>query len=150
MNNILNWYIRVMMLLNLGANSIIVTLNERKTLAVPEYVLVLVNEDTRLKTACKLGTDLSEYPDRNNKFTLTLVASDPDPLTAELTLDNYGNFKYHIFEKVDADAFDFENINTTDLADITGEVEVGKAEYVRPSVTVENHAESKASIKAYK
>lgn len=136
-----------MMLLESGANRITVTLNELKTLDSPEYVLILVNDSTKKKIACKLGTELSEYPERSNQFTVT-VKSGPVALNSEVTL-SAGFHKYFIYEKADADAFDFAGVDDMDLREIEGEVENGKAFYSVTASETAYYKDRPSSIKSY-
>lgn len=112
------------MILESGANTIIVTLNELKTLTTPDYVLVLQNRTTNRISCCKIGTDLSSYPERYNKFTLT-VKSNPNDQNAEVDLDESKEHDYYIYETEDA-----STITVSDVRDLTGVVEQGTAFYV--------------------
>lgn len=121
------------MILRDGENEITVTLTELTTIQNAEYVFVLFNYTTSRYSACKLGTDLSSYPLRYNKFSVTLTTT-PDPLSAELELDQAMTHQYFIYEMVDADTFDFNGI--TDHRTIDGLVEQGKVDYLVDSADV--------------
>lgn len=137
------------MLLQAGVNSnVILTLNESKTLDSPEYVIVFVCDHPGTKYACKLGTDLSDYPTRANNFTITVQAS-ANPLLAQVTLNNYGSYKYFVYEMADADTFDFSAIDDTDLEDISGEVERGKMKYITTEEARKYYANLRQSVKTY-
>lgn len=136
-----------MIRLSTGANTIILTLNEAKTLVSPEYVLVLREKHNKKQVACKLGTDLSEYPDRFNKFTVT-VTDDPTALDAEVSLKDL-TYEYYVYEREDADAFDFASINTTDLTTLTGEVENGIAQYITTPTSHTSYISRAESVESY-
>lgn len=136
-----------MLTLSSGANSIILTLNDSITLSNPEYVIVFEEGHRGKKVACKLGTDLSDYPERFNKFTITLNA-DPDPLSAEVTLKDL-SYRYYVYEMADADSFDFEGIDDTDLDTIDGMVENGKAKYVTAETSHNSYKDRRESVESY-
>jgi len=52
------------------ADSIVVTLNEKKTASNPTYVFTATNATTKQVVSFDLGTDLSSYPDRYNEFSI--------------------------------------------------------------------------------
>lgn len=133
------------MILESGANTIILTLNELKTLDAPEYVIVFQCISTAKKVACKLGTDLSDYPVRNNKFTLTVKTS-PNPLNAEVNLETYRSYKYFVYERVDADVFDFAGIDSVDLDTLTGEVERNLMDYITEDTDLDYYKNIRTSI----
>lgn len=136
-----------MMLLEPGANSIILTLNDSITLSNPEYVLVIVEDFRNKKVACKLGTDLSDYPDRFNKFTLTVKAS-PVAANAEIELKDLSG-KYYVYEMADADTFNFAGVNTLDLETLDGLIEQGKVRYITPVTDPEHYADTRPSSESY-
>jgi hypothetical protein len=137
------------MLLQSGANSnVILTLNESKTLESPEYVIVFVCDHPNTKFACKLGTDLSDYPTRANKFTIT-VQEDAEPLDAEVSLANFGFYKYFVYEMADATEFDFDNVDDLDLDTMDGEVERGKMKYITTEDARAYYANLRQSVKTY-
>lgn len=135
------------MLLTLGANTIIVTLNDSKTIDIPEYVLIFVNKDTNKKVACKLGTDLSSYPERYNKFSLT-VNTIPNPLLAQVNLKE-GDHRYYVYEMVDADSFSFSTVDTLDISTLSGQVEEGIMKYYSEPAEYSNYKNNPSSIKSY-
>src|SRR5688572_11930400 len=98
-----------MVILNSGQNYVTLTLSELTTIENAEYVMLLVNQSTAKKSAFKLGSDLSDYPERSNKFLIT-VKDNPEPLDAEVKLADHGQYIYTVYEMVDADSFDFDNI----------------------------------------
>ena len=136
------------MVLSLGSNQIIVTLTELVTLENPEFVLIIVNDSSNKKVACKLGTELSQFTGRYNKFNLT-VKTDPNPLSAEISLVNPGDHKYYIYEIEDADSFDFENVNSLDLDTMDGQVERGICKFTQTPPVVKYYKNNKESVKTY-
>lgn len=138
-----------MMLLQAGVNSeVILTLNESKTLASPEYVIVFVCDHPNTKFACKLGTDASEYPARFNQFTITVTAG-ATPEDAEVELINYGFYKYYVYEMEDAGDFDFSAVDELDLDTMEGEVERGKMKYITTEEARAYYANLRQSVKTY-
>lgn len=130
-----------------GANTIILTLNDAITLADPEYVLVIQEQHNKKKVACKLGSDTSDYPARYNRFTLTVQAS-VDPLLAQVTLKDKTH-RYYVYEKADADAFDFAGVDDMDLEDITGLVEEGIVQYITPETAPAHYKDLPESVESY-
>lgn len=61
-----------MIILTQGAVSenIVLTLNEKKTLAIPAYTLACTNISTKEVISFTLGADLSAYPERYNEFNI--------------------------------------------------------------------------------
>lgn len=136
------------MVIRLGQNFLTFTLNEKVTLTNPEFILILVNDFTYHKFACKLGTDLSSYTDRYNQFLVT-VNDSADPLLAEVDLHDYGFHKYYVYETADADTFDYNNVDTLDLDTMTGLVEQGKMEFLKPEIELPYYANVRTSINHY-
>lgn len=130
-----------------GANTIILTLNEAKTLVNPEYVLVLKEKHNKTQVACILGEDLSEYPERFNKFTLT-ITEDPDHTDAEVSLKDLTHW-YWVFEMEDASEFDFDNIATLDIDELEGEVERGVCQYITTPTSHTSYKDRAASTESY-
>lgn len=136
------------MVLRLGINYPVFTLNEKTTISDPNYVLVCKNYFTKKQTACKLGLDLSGYTDRYNQFLLT-VLDDPEPLDSEIALEEFGFYKYFIYEIADIDDFDFDTVDTLDLETMTGLVEMGKLELISIPAEKSNYANTTNSMKIY-
>lgn len=92
-------------------DNIIVTLNEKRTLAAPNYLFVFEHVTTKdqVKTILFSGDDLSSYPDRFNEFEI--------PTSVLFADESPGQFNYFIYEQVSA-------VNL-DPAGLT-EVEMGK------------------------
>ncbi len=131
-----------------GGNTITVTLTEKVTIANPQFVFVFVNDNTGKKFACT-STDISPNTDRYNMFDLTLTTTIPNPLLAEVEFDDYGFYHYYIYEIDDATTFDYANINTTDLRNLTGLVETGKAYWSAPVTVNYYYKDIRTSIVTY-
>lgn len=127
-----------------GENTIILTLNDSVTLDSPDFILIFESALGR-KTGCVLGTDLSEYPTRNNEFVITLMA-DPDNSDAEVQLVDKTH-RYYVYEIADASGFDFDNIG--DLTEMDGEVEKGIAHYIETGVTHKYFRNTRTTSKSY-
>lgn len=136
------------MVIRLGANHLVFTLNEKVTITSPEFVLILSNDMTNQQVGCKLGTDLSGFPTRFNQFNV-FVNDNPVALNSEIELADYGFHKYFVYEMADADTFDFAGVNSLDLETMEGLVEQGKIQYLTPEETIKYYANRRASIKSY-
>lgn len=131
-----------------GFNYLVFTLNEKVTLTNPGFVLVIKNDSTAKQVACKLGTDLSSYPTRFNRFVVNMVAS-PTPLNAEIYLSEHGWHTYFIYETLTPNAFDYAGVDNTDLSTLTGLVETGKIKHQKPETVITSYNTRRTSIKAY-
>ena len=137
-----------MILLQFGANTTYFTLTEKTTLANAKYVFVFVNDNTGRKVACT-APDLSTYTAHHNQFTLTVVASGAVAASGQIQLDDYGFYHYYVYETLDPSTFDYTNIDTTDLRTLTGEVEIGKMQYLPSAPTYKTYKDIRTSIKTY-
>lgn len=126
-----------------GANTIILTLNDSLTLTSPDLILIFERMGT--KTGCILGTDLSDYPTRNNEFVITVQAN-PDPTAAEVQLIDKTH-RYYVYEIADATGFDFDNIG--DLTEMEGEVERGIAHYIETPADHKYFRNTRTAVKSY-
>ena len=136
------------MILTSGLNTVQVTLNELVTISSPEFICIFVNDSTSKKYACKLGTDLSSYPDRYNEFEIT-VSGNPNPLLSEVDLYNQKSYHYFIYETADASTFDYAGVDTLDLRTMTGLVEQGKMSYLINPSDLMFYKDLRTSIKTY-
>ena len=136
------------MVIRIGINYPIFTLNEKVTLTDPEFILICKNYFTKKQSACKLGLDSSSDLTRYNQFELT-VTSDPNNLNSEIALDEFGFYKYFVYEIADADTFDFDNVDTLDLETMDGLVETGKILYENVPVERESYVNTTPSRKVY-
>lgn len=128
-----------------GENTIILTLNDSVTLDSPDFILIFEQGAGGRKTGCVLGTDLSEYPTRNNEFIIT-VKTDPDPTSAEVQLIDKTH-RYYVYEIADASGFDFDNIS--DLTEMEGEVEKGVAHYIETAEAHKYFRNTRTAVKSY-
>ena len=131
-----------------GVNTVTVTLTEKVTIANPQFVFVFVNDNTGKKFACT-STDISPNTDRYNQFDIILTTTTANPLLAEVEFDDYGFYHYYIYEIDDASAFDYANIDTTDLRNLGGLIETGKAYWNSPKVVNYYYKDIKTSIVTY-
>ena len=136
------------MTLRLGINYPVFTLTEKTTIDDPNYVLVCRNYFTKKQTACKLGLDLSGYVGRFNQFELSVI-NDPNPLNSEISLPEFGTYKYFVYEIADIDNFDFDNVNTLDLQTMTGLVESGRIKLESVPAQKKNYKNTSNSIVSY-
>lgn len=131
-----------------GPNKITVTLIEKVTIANPQFVFVFVNDNTGKKFACT-STDTSTNPDRYNQFPIDVVTTTANPLINEVEFDDYGFYHYYIYQIDDATTFDYANIDTTDLRNLTGLVETGKAYWSAPVTFNYYYKDIRTSIVTY-
>lgn len=136
------------MIIRLGANHLVFTLNEKTTITSPEYILIIVSDLTNKQVGCKLGIDLSGFPTRFNRFHV-FVNENPIALNSEVELDNYGFHKYYVYEIADADTFDFAGVNNLDLDTMEGLVEQGKIKYLTPEEEIKHYADRRQSMNTY-
>lgn len=125
-----------------GSNIVTLSLFEKATIANPEYVFVFINDNTYKKVACTATyTELD-----GNRQQFTLVVGVNTPLLGKVLLDDYGSYSYYIYQSANAAAFDYTNINTTDIRTLTGLVENGKAWWAAPTVTNIYYKDVRSSI----
>lgn len=97
-----------MIVLEPGANTIVATLNEKKTLASPVYVFMFQNESNLKWYACT-NTDASAFPTRYNEFTITVKTS-PNWENGEVNLNGYGTYRYYAFEVEDTSGINYTTL----------------------------------------
>lgn len=92
-----------------GENIVAVTLTEKVTLDAPYFLFEFENSQGHEKYYCT-APDTSGFPERFNKFSLEVIAVDPDnlpdPLSGELALPYGGQYTYNIYEQEEADNLD--------------------------------------------
>lgn len=125
-----------------GANIVTLSLFEKATIANPEYVFVFVNDNTGRKVACT--NTYTELDGNRQQFTITVGVA--TPLLGKVLFDDYGSYSYYVYQSANAAAFDYTNINTTDLRTLTGEVGNGKAWWQAPTVTNTYYKDVRTSI----
>lgn len=87
-----------MIRLTIGPNTVDLTLSEKTTITQPTYLFEFVNQIT-LKQSLFLSTDISQYPDRYNRFEITNQIGNNNPLIGEVDLTNEGYYHYSIYEQ---------------------------------------------------
>lgn len=132
----------------LGANTIIASVEQRRTIANAEYLFVYINDHSYKKVAFT-STETALDGDRSS-FPVTVKTS-PVPLSAEVDLDLLGMYHYYIFEKTAAEiaAFSYSTIDTVDIRTITGLVEEGKMEYTVTPATPSYYKDVRTSTQVY-
>ncbi|MEI7668513.1 MAG: hypothetical protein WCJ33_00320 [Pseudomonadota bacterium] len=78
-------------------NQIICTLTEKVSINNPIYLFEFVSIQNGKKYYC-IAPDVSVANDRYNEFEITEVSS-PNPLIAEIYFDNYGFYRYTIYQQ---------------------------------------------------
>jgi hypothetical protein len=110
-----------MILINKGeSNTVVLTLKEKTTLSPVYYLFEFINDLTHVSYFF-IPTDISEFPDRYNKFLIT-EGSEGD---IELGLSGY--YKYVIREQASS-----SNIDPDESGEI---VETGKVKVIGDAVT---------------
>ena len=119
-----------MMQLITGANTIDISVTENSTIANPQFVFVFINDNTGKKVACT--STYTELDNNKQRFIITVGAA--VPLNGSVLFDDYGSYSFYVYQSANAAAFNYANINTTDIRTLTGEVGNGKAWWKAPSV----------------
>lgn len=133
--------------LELGENEFYLMVEQNRTITDPDYVFVFVSDLTNQKIACGASGDLVD--DFWTQFNVTVQASGEDPLLSQIALPHYGEYHYSVFEVEDMNDFDFDNIDTTDIRDLTGLLTEGKMKYFPPASTDNYYKDVSGSRKAY-
>lgn len=87
------------------ASTINLTLSEMSELTTPIYLFRLISDFTEQEIAF-IGTDISSYPARYNRFTLTETAS-PNLLDNEYELDVTGFYLLEVYEQESTTNLDY-------------------------------------------
>ena len=125
-----------------GANTIDSSVTENSTIANPQYVFVFINDNTGKKVACT--NTYTELDNNKQRFVITVGVA--TPLLGKVLFDDYGSYSFYVYQSANAAAFDYTNINTTDIRTLTGEVGNGKAWWEAPSVTNIYYKDVRTSI----
>ena len=80
-----------------NTSTIILTLTEKVSITEPYYLIEFINDQTREVQKCFIS-DISEYPDRYNKFNIT-EGEEPDNYDGEVLLGNAGEYAYTVYQK---------------------------------------------------
>lgn len=105
-----------------ATNNVIVTLKENSTVLNPIYLFQFVSQQT-LVSYYFIGTDISAYKDRFNRFTIIEKAS-ANTLNGEVTLGKEGYYDYKIYQTNLANTSGLANALAA-VPNITKEVEDG-------------------------
>lgn len=133
-----NQYTIYVIRLILGANTVALTLTEKTTLSNAKYLFEFESVSTQQKTYC-IAADTSLYPDRYNKFTIT-VKTNPNNLIGEIALTLGDEYIYNIYEQAST-----TNLNPTGLT----MVETGMMTYDKTMTAREEFETAFTTRKAY-
>lgn len=131
-----------MMQLITGANTIDISVTENSTIGNPQFVFVFINDNTGRKVACT--STYTNLDNNKQRFIITVGAA--VPLSGSVLFDDYGSYSFYVYQSANAAAFNYANINTTDIRTLTGEVGNGKAWWKAPSVTNIYYKDVRTSI----
>ncbi len=87
-----------MIRLSLGANTVALTLKEKTTITGPTYLFEFTNNQTQEKYYC-IAADTSVYPDRYNKFTITVQNTTPNALLGQIKVPLGDEYNYTVYEQ---------------------------------------------------
>lgn len=108
-----------MQVVNRGQNNTIVfTLREKQTLTNPYFLFSFKNQ-VEQNPINFISSDLSEFPNRYNKFLITETDGAQNLTSGVVTLSETGDYEYSIYEQTSS-----SNLNTT-LCDNLVPLEVG-------------------------
>lgn len=108
-----------MQIINRGQNNTIVfTLREKQTLTNPYFLFSFKNQ-VEQNPINFISSDLSEFPNRYNKFLITETDGSQNLTSGVVTLSETGDYEYSIYEQTSS-----SNLNTT-LCDNLVPLEVG-------------------------
>jgi hypothetical protein len=85
-----------MVILNQGANNVILTLTEKVTISNPIFLFALSSIQTNA-TVYFIATDTSVYKERYNKFTWT-IKTNPNNNAGEFNLPIEGLYSYQVYQ----------------------------------------------------
>lgn len=103
-----------------ATNELICTLTEMQTLTNPYWLLVFTHKMNKKQYSC-IGTDVSAFKERYNKFNIIEQPS-PDRLNNQIEFDDTGEYLYAIYEQTSATNLDPANAHRL--------VEVGQAKVI--------------------
>ena len=85
-----------MVILNDGANEVILTLTEKVTISNPVFLFALSSIQTNA-TVYFMAQDVSQYKERYNKFTWTIM-NNPNNNVGEFNLPIEGLYSYKVYQ----------------------------------------------------
>ena len=124
-----------------STNILIFTLKEAQTLSSPVFLFELTCK-TNAYPYYFIATDLSQYPDRYNKFSVTEGGVE-NVYNASIVLSSNGEYKYRIFEQTST-----TNLNPA-LCDNTTPLEYGFILVEGTAATERNYDYTKKNGKTY-
>jgi hypothetical protein len=96
-------FVNVISIVKNSVNTVVVTLEEKRTLTVGKYLFEFIHDQTKTKCYC-VGVNLSSYTGRYDKFAITDTAS-PIALSGQVNLKK-GFGKYNIYEQTSSTNLD--------------------------------------------
>ena len=127
-----------MIRLTIGNNTVDLTLSEKTTITQPIYLFEFVNQIT-LKKSLFLSTDISQYPDRYNRFEIINQVGNNNPLIGEVDLTNEGYYFYSVYEQPTS-GLDTEGLN---------KVESGIAKVERTPIEYNDYTSQERTANVY-
>jgi hypothetical protein len=100
------------------SNTLILTLNEKKTLASPVFLFRCINDMQRTEVAF-IAADISAYPTRYNKFTIVETAGPQTPTSGIIELSPAGYWHYEVYEQTSTTNLDYTKA-------LPNQLEIGK------------------------
>ncbi len=94
-----------MILIKNTSNTVILTLKEKQTIAAPDWLFELINDLTGQKKYFH-AEDISNYPDRYNKFIIIDNSSVELPGSGQMNFLPTGKWTYNVYEVAQASPFD--------------------------------------------
>lgn len=131
-----------------GSNTVYNTVRDSVTIQSPEFLFIFINDHTYKKYACApTETQIDDY---RSSFAVTIQAN-PTPLNGEVNLTLLGFYSLYVYEKSAAQiaAFDYANVDTMDLRNITGLVWQGKAQLTETAASEDVYKDVRSSEDVY-
>lgn len=123
-------------------NTLILTLNEKKTLASPVFLFRFINDMQRTEAAF-IASDISSYPDRYNKFTFTETSGTQIATSGTIELSPAGFWHYEVYEQTSTTNLDHS------LADNLIPLEIGKVLVIGTPSQFIRYEQQDKQFKAY-
>ena len=121
------------------ANTVVVTLNEKATLNSPVFLFQFTNNETEESTTV-IGTDVSSFKERYNKFTITESATE-DRVNGTVKVRPDGIWNYTVYEQ--------ESLTNLDVTLATGIVETGRCYVTGTEEQLDTYTPAPATKPAY-
>lgn len=124
-----------MIRLVLGVNEKVdLTLREKVSIDSPNYLFEFISNNTKKKVYC-IAIDTSLYPERYNRFSLTVMETTPDPLSAEIKLLTGDEYTYNVYEQESSTNLDPEGLNIVETGMMTYDKEITQRNQFNDSTT---------------